>query len=230
MRISVIIVDREEITRRGISELFRSNPDFHVVGEAADAAEAVEISRAYPPDAVLLRVYSFVEDDIETLTHLRAEIPSACVVVLASSGDGQSVVGAIKSGAKGFLTTEMDPAGLMNGIRAVARGEVAFSRTAMLHIVDHLSLLPGQALPAGSVPASTRTKRALTHREVEVLSLVTQGASNRGIAQSLVISEHTVRAHLRNILDKLRLDNRIQAATWATRAGIGSDALEVVAG
>jgi DNA-binding NarL/FixJ family response regulator len=80
------------------------------------------------------------------------------------------------------------------------------------------------------VPASTRTKRALTHREVEVLSLVTQGASNRGIAESLVISEHTVRAHLRNILDKLRLDNRIQAATWATRAGIGSDALEAVAG
>ena len=224
MRISITVVDREEITRRGMAELLRSNPDFRIVGEASDATEAIDVSLAHQPDVVLLRTFSLLEDGIQTLTQLRTGMPSAGVVVMASSGDGESIIAAVKSGAKGFLTTGMDTSSLMGAIRAVARGEIAFSRAAMLHIIDHLSL-PGQAPPAGYLPARASTKCALTRREVEVLRLVTQGASNRDIAESLVISEHTVRAHLRNILDKLRLDNRIQAATWATRMGLADDGL-----
>jgi NarL family two-component system response regulator LiaR len=222
MRISVIVVDREEIIRRGTAELLRSNPDFHVVGEAPGAAEAIEISRACQPDVVLLRVYSLADEGIETLTQLKTGIPSSAgIVVLASSGDGGSVIAAVETGARGFLTTGMDASSLMSAIRTVARGEVAFSRAAILHIIDHLSL-PGQAPPRG-LPATALTKPVLTRREVEVLRLVMDGPSNREIAESLVISEHTVRAHLRNILDKLRLENRIQAATWATRMGLGTN-------
>jgi DNA-binding NarL/FixJ family response regulator len=222
MQYSVLIVDREEITRKGTVELLRSNPDFRIVGESGDAEEVVETNSAVQPDAVLFRAYSLDEDGMATLAKLKAAMPSAGVIVLASSGEGEGVIKAIKSGAKGFLTTGMPTESLMSAIRSVARGEIAFSRVAMLHVIDYLSL-PGEAPPPVYLRAKAQAKPTLTRREVEVLNLVAQGASNRHIAESLVISEHTVRAHLRNILDKLRLDNRIQAATWATRMGLGSD-------
>ena len=222
MVISILVVDREEISRKGLIELLRTSPDFRIVGEASSAAEAVEISRTHQPNTLIFETSSVQGDGVETLKQLRQGIPAAGIIVLSSYDDGKDVIAAVKAGAKGFLTTGMDTASLMSAVRTIARGEVAFSRLAMLHIIDHLSL-PGEPFPPEYLRVKARAKPTLTAREVEVLSLVSQGASNRDIAESLVISEHTVRAHLRNILDKLRLDNRIQAATWATRMGLGGD-------
>jgi len=217
---SILVVDREEVSRKGLVALLRSNPEFQTVSEACDAEEAAQVSPACQLTGVLLKTSSLQGQTIETLGKLRERFPSIGIIVLTSSLDGASVIAAVKAGAKGLVTTEMDVGNLLSAIRSVARGEVVFSRQVMLDIVDHLVLPEGKLLQ-DLKRAPMRDKPKLTAREVQVLSLVSEGASNREIAEALIISEHTVRAHLRNILDKLRLGNRIQAATWATRMGLG---------
>lgn len=216
---SILVVDRDEVSRKGLVALLRSDPEFQRVSEAGDAEEAAQVSPASQLTGVLFKTPSLQGQTIETLGKLRERFPSIGIIVLTSSLDGGSVIAAVKAGAKGLVTTEMGVGNLLSAIRSVARGEVVFSRQAMLDIVDHLVLPEGRLLQDSKKPP-VRTKPKLTAREVEVLSLVSEGANNREIAEALVISEHTVRAHLRNILDKLRLENRIQAATWAVRMGL----------
>jgi DNA-binding NarL/FixJ family response regulator len=218
MALSILVIDREQIARKGLIALLRSCTSFDKIAEAPNAATAVEFARTHAVDAAVFKAQS--NDDIRTLGQLHHDVPALGILVLAPICSGDLVVSAARAGCKGFLATDVDAQGLTTAIVAVAKGEIAFCREAMLHIVDYMSLPQESAAEDATLRSKVHSKPRLTSRELEVLDLVALGSSNRQIAEALVISEHTVRAHLRNILDKLRLDNRIQAAAWAARVGV----------
>jgi DNA-binding NarL/FixJ family response regulator len=169
-----------------------------------------------------VRTFALTDEERDGISDLHDKLPDVGILVIASKAE--QVISAVKAGARGFMTTEADTKTILEAVRSVGKGEVVFSRQAILQLVDLLSLPESKNL--GSlrlVNGISATRPKLTTREAQVLGLVARGASNKQIASSLVISEHTVRAHLRNILDKLGLENRIQAATWATRIGLDRD-------
>jgi DNA-binding NarL/FixJ family response regulator len=222
MALSLIIVDPEEISRKGLIALMRTGDELNVIGEATSLAEALEVSRARRPNIVMVKTFALSEEERKGISELHEKLPDVGILVVASKAE--QVISAVKAGARGFMTTEADTKTILDAVRSVGRGEVVFSKQAILQLVDLLSLPESKTIGSLRLMNGIKaTRPKLTTREAQVLGLVSKGASNKQIASRLVISEHTVRAHLRNILDKLGLDNRIQAATWATRLGLDRD-------
>lgn len=207
--VRVLICDDHAIVREGLRALITSEPGMEVVGEAVDGIEAVQKSRDLHPDVILLDLQMPRKNGIEAIEEIKVENPEAHILVLTSFAEDEKVFPAIKAGALGYLLKDSSPQELLEAIRDTHRGESS------LHPAIARKLIRELNRPSDLPPA----EEPLTEREVEVLRLVAQGLSNQDIAEQLVISERTVRTHVGNILDKLHLANRTQAALYAVREG-----------
>jgi NarL family two-component system response regulator LiaR len=211
--IQVLIADDHAIVREGLRWLISTEPGMVLVGEAADGIEAVAQARALDPDVILLDLEMPRKGGIEAIGEILESNPSARILVLTSFADDEKVFSAIKGGALGYLMKDSSPAELLRAIRDVYRGEPSLDPTIAQKLLRELHRTAQHPSP----PSDTEQ---LTGREVEVLKLVAQGLPNKEIADRLVVSERTVRTHVGNILGKLHLANRTQAALYAIREGL----------
>ena len=208
--IRILIADDHVIVREGIRTLLGSVPDMQVVGEAVDGADAIAQTRRLNPDVVLMDLIMPVMNGIDAIAAITRENPDVRILVLTSFSEEDMVFPAIQAGALGYLLKDSSPAQLLQAIQDVHRGQ------ASLHPSIALKLIKELKRPTTLPPA----EQPLTGRELGVLKLVAQGLTNPEIADRLVISEWTVRTHIRNILGKLHLANRTQAALYALREGL----------
>ena len=214
-KISVLIADDHPVVRQGLHSFLQLQDDLEIVGEAADGLEAVEKVAALLPDVVLMDLVMPKVDGIAAIRRITALSPSTRVLVLTSFSDDDKVFSAIKAGALGYLMKDSNPADLAEAIRAVYRGEPSLDPAIAKKLMDQLS--KGEEVIA---------EEDLTTREKDVLRLIAGGNSNREIAASLQISEKTVKNHVTNILQKLHLSDRTQAALYAVRRRMAGDESE----
>ncbi len=210
----VLVADDHILFRAGIASLIRQQEDFEVVGEAADGEEAVEKARSLVPDLILMDICMPNMGGLEALRRIKSFLPETKVVMLTVSDDESDLIEAIKCGAQGFLLKKMEPERLFETLRGACRGEAAISRQATSKVLEEFARL------AQHRSRERRPLEKLSARERQVLELIAQGATNKLIAARLGISENTAKNHLKNILDKLGLENRVQAATYALREGM----------
>ena len=198
------LVDDHALFREGLISLLSYQDDFAVAGEAEDAESALDQARALEPDIVLMDVELPGEDGVSATRRLKLEMPAVTVVMLTVHDDSQTLFEAIKAGAQGYLVKNVRSRELLEQLRGLARGEAAISRRMAARILEEIR---GQIEPFGS-------EEQLTARELEVLELVAARLSNAEIAERLVVSEHTVKNHMKSILAKLHLRSRHQAAAY----------------
>ena len=211
-KIRVLVADDHAIVRHGIYALLETEPDIQVVGEAQDGRQAIAEAQRLQPDVVLMDLVMPVVDGVEAIRRIRACQPQVRVLVLTSFGGENQVFPAIKAGALGYILKDSTPSELVQAIRQVDRGESALHPAIARMLVQELAQ-PSQRASAAD---------PLTKRELEVLQLVAAGQCDREIADRLGISEATVRTHVSNILAKLNLGSRTQAALYALREGLVS--------
>jgi len=206
--IRVLLVDDHQVVRRGLRTFLEIQEDIEVVGEAADGAEGVARTEELRPDIVLMDVKMPGTDGIEALRQLRQLDNPSRVLVVTSFTEQRTVVPALRAGAAGYVYKDVDPDALAGAIRSIHAG--------------HVLLQPevAGALLSDDTGAGAGRGTTLTEREREVLELIADGRSNREIARALVLSEKTVKTHVSNILMKLDLADRTQAALWAVRHGL----------
>lgn len=212
----VLLVDDHALFRKGFASLLLARGGVEIVGEAGDGLEAIEKARQLKPDLILMDVKMPGCSGIEATRIITADQPGTKVVMLTVSDDDETVFEAIKSGACGYLLKNLDPTELFDLLDGVSRGEAPISRPMATKILQEF------ADRTRHRPAGEQERTELTRREMEVLQLLTTGSTNRQIAATLRITENTVKNHLRNILDKLHVDNRVQAAALALREGLVS--------
>jgi len=210
--IRVLIADDHAVVREGLRSFIALEPDIEVVGEAADGVEAVEKARDLDPDIILLDIVMPKQDGLETLQQLQRESCRARVIVLTSFAEHDQIFPAIKSGAVGYQLKDSSPDQLLQAIRDVFQGQTSLHPTIATKVIEELNR-------ESDLPP---TEDPLTEREVEVLKLVALGHTNQEIAERMTISQRTVGSHVSNILDKLHLANRTQAALYALREGLAS--------
>jgi NarL family two-component system response regulator LiaR len=208
--IRILIADDHAVVRKGLITLIASEPGIEVVGEAADGIEVVLKARSLKPDVILLDMIMPRQNGLEAIHQIKREDPQARILVITSFAEDQLVFPAIKAGALGYLLKDSSPQQLLQAIYDVYNGESSLHPTIALKVIRELN--------RSSDPS--HTEDPLTARESDILKLVAQGLSNQDIAERLVISERTVGNHIGNILSKLHLANRTQAALYALREGI----------
>jgi DNA-binding NarL/FixJ family response regulator len=222
-----LLVDDHALFREGFKSLFAYEDDFEVVGEAANADEALAAARELMPDLVLMDVDMPGGDGIEATRRLVAEMPYVKVVMLTVHDEDESLFEAIKAGAQGYLVKSIRSAEMLDLLRGLANGEAPLSRATATRILEEFRRAAGANSPSATGASADSAGREdsqpaplLTLREQEVLELVARRCTNKEIAARLVISEYTVKNHLRNILSKLHLRSRVQAANYAMRQGM----------
>jgi NarL family two-component system response regulator LiaR len=208
--IRILIADDHAVVRKGLNTLIVSEPGMEVVGEAADGVEVVLKARSLKPDVILLDLIMPRQNGIEAIHQIKREDPQVRILVITSFAEDQMIFPAIKAGAQGYLLKDASPQQLLQAIRDVYKGESSLHPMVALKLIRELN--QSSHLPP--------TESPLTERELIILKLVAQGLSNQEIADRLVISERTVGNHIGNILSKLHLANRTQAALYALREGI----------
>lgn len=206
--IRVLLVDDHQVVRRGLRTFLEIQDDIEVVGEAADGAEGVARTEELRPDVVLMDIKMPGTDGIEALRRLRELDNPAKVLIVTSFTEQRTVVPALRAGASGYVYKDVDPDVLAGAIRSVHAGHVLLQPE-----------VAGALLAQDEPGTGTGRGSTLTEREREVLGLIADGRSNREIARALVLSEKTVKTHVSNILMKLDLADRTQAALWAVRHG-----------
>lgn len=213
--LSVLVADDHRLFRQGLIGLMQTRPDLvQVVGEAATGGEAIALASQRRPDLVLMDIKMPEGNGLEALARIRQDVPATAVVMLTASEADSDLQEAVRLGAAGYMLKDLDAGELFELIAGVAQGEAAMTRTMAAR------LLKGLAQGAGSEADEEPLLDTLTERELEVLQLVARGVSNPEIAETLCITINTVKTHLRNILDKLQVDNRTQAATYAVQKGL----------
>ena len=210
--IRLMVVDDHAIIRKGIRAVLELVPDMELVAEAANGLQAVEQDKLLQPDVILMDLVMPEVDGIEAIRRIKLDRPSARILVLTTFAGEDLVFPAIKAGALGYHLKDSSPEVLIEAIREVYRGE------ASLHPVIARKVLHELSAPSENPP----TTDPLTPRELEVLSLLAQGDENREIAEKLVISQATARTHVSNIISKLHLASRTQAALYALKEGLTS--------
>jgi len=213
----VLLVDDHVLFRKGVASILMGHPDLEVVGEASNGFEAQEKARETMPDVILMDIHMPGGSGLEAVATIKREMPHVKIIMLTVSEDEDDLFTAIKNGAQGYLLKNLNPEDLFKMLEAVRRNEPALSPAMMTRILNEFRQ------PSHSQEPPQPVCEELTPRELEVLQQVVRGATNREIAETLCIAENTVKIHLRNILEKLHLQNRIQAATYALREGLVDD-------
>ena len=212
--IRVLLVDDDALMRAGLDAIFSSDDAIEVVGEASDGRLAVERVRGLRPDVVLMDVRMPDVDGIAATREVVAVAPDARVVILTTFEDDEYIFGALTAGASGFLLKRTSPELLIDAIKAVAAGDSLLSPSVTRRVIDRMA-----ALPSGEAVLDRRVD-VLTAREREVLEQLARGLSNAEIAGALVIEESTVKTHVKRILMKLGLRDRVQAVIFAYESGL----------
>ncbi len=208
-KINVMLVDDHAIVRQGLRTYLELQPDIQVVGEASDGKQAISMVRELLPDVVLMDLVMPNTDGVEATRAITALSPSTRVIVLTSFSEDEKVFASIKAGAQGYLMKDVLPQDLVAAIRTVYRGEAQLDPEIARKLMQEFTN-----------PQPTAPKHDLTERELEVLTLIAHGKSNKDISEDLVLSEKTVKTHVSNILQKLHLSDRTQAAVYALRQKI----------
>jgi DNA-binding NarL/FixJ family response regulator len=212
--IRVLIADDQAVVRGGLKLILEAQDDLEVVGEAADGSEAVECVRALQPDVVLMDIRMPILDGIEATRRLVAAGADSRVLVLTTYGLDEFVYAALKAGAAGFLVKTESPERLVEAVRVIAAGEALLAPDITRRLIDRfLAAAPPNAQPPAALAE-------LTIREREVLEQLARGRSNAEIAQTLYISEGTVKTHVARILAKLDVRDRVQAVVYAYECGL----------
>ncbi len=214
--IKVMVVDDHTLFRRGITAVLANQESLEVVGEASDGLEAIEKTREISPDVVLMDLNMPRCSGLEAIQALQAEMPQVNVLVLTVSEMETDLFAAMKFGARGYLLKKAEPEELVHAILHIAQGGAIVSPLMATKLLTEFKDL---AAGVKSKPVE-EADADLSPREGEVLQLVAQGATNKEIADSLFISENTVKTHLRSIMEKLHLANRSQAAAYAVKRGL----------
>lgn len=235
--IRVLLVDDHVLVRKGIASLLATQDDIQVVGEAGDGYEALTKAEELMPDVILMDISMPRCDGLKAIDLIKKEMPYVKIVMLTYSDDDENLFEAIKRGAQGYLLKDLQPEVLISSIRGAARGEAPISGSMAAKLLNELSPRSKAPAAAGEQEEGERDEAwmegarwgeggrgrrpdILTKREKEVLVLVSEGLSNREIAERLYIAENTVKNHLRNILEKLHMHNRAQAVAYAIREGL----------
>ncbi len=208
--VRVLLVDDHAVVRQGLRTFLDLQADLTVVGEAKDGVEALQLARELAPQVVLMDLMMPRMDGIEAVRRMKAAQPEIQIIVLTSFGDDQKVFAAIRAGATGFLLKDVSPQDLALAIHAARRGEASLAPGIAMKLLQEI------AIGGGHGPE----EHALTEREHAVLALIARGRSNRQISEELSISEKTVKTHVSNILTKLHLEDRTQAAIYALKEGL----------
>ncbi len=212
---TVLIVDDHPLFRRGVAQLLAMDPEIQVIGEAADKAGALEMTRRHEPDLILLDLNLKSESGLDILAELKEEDPSRRIVMLTVSDAPDDLMHAIRTGADGYLLKDMEPEDLLSRLREALTGKTVIS--------DALAGRLAAALRAEAQDATRKSDRdlaVLTDREQAVLRCVADGQSNKLIARTLSITEGTVKVHVKHMLKKLNFRSRVEAAVWATELGM----------
>ncbi len=214
MTVRVLLVDDDDLMRAGLHSVLSSDETIEVVGEAGDGREAVESARTLTADVVLMDVRMPGLDGIAATRELLAVSPEAKVVILTTFEQDDYVFGALNAGASGFLLKRTSPEELIAAVHTVAAGEALLSPSVTRTVIERMAQQP--------TPDTSSRERLdeLTPREREVLELIARGLSNGEIASALVVEESTVKTHVKRILRKLRLRDRVQAVTFAYESGL----------
>ena len=215
-KIKVLLVDDHSLFREGLANILNGQPDFQVVGEASDGLEALVKARELRPDLILMDITMPGVNGLEATQLVKKELPSATIVMLTVRDDNEDLFEAIRNGAQGYLLKSMRSWELVEHLRAAMRGEAAMPAALGGRMLQEFRRIGHQ--PAGR--GDQATPPALTRREQDVLSLVAECATDQDIAEQLNISIHTVKSHMRNILAKLQLSRRHEAALYAVREGL----------
>lgn len=209
MATRVLVVDDHLLSRKGVVSILSSYSMFEIVGEATNGREALEKTRELMPDLILMDIRMPGGSGLEATRLIKEEMPYVKIVILSVSDDVQDFFEAIKKGAQGYLLKNMEPEYWLDYIKSIIQGEAPISRELASKILQEFSLHPADL-----------SGNKLSEREQEVLLLVSQGLGNKDIGKNLYISESTVKNHLRNILAKLHLQNRMQLIAFAYKNGL----------
>ncbi len=214
--ITVLLVDDHAVVRQGVRAFLETQPDIHIVAEAESGERAVREAIRYAPDVVLMDLVMPGMDGVAATREVKRVSPRSQVIVLTSYHDDEHIFPAIRAGALSYLLKDVAPEELAQAVRMAARGEAMLHPRVAARLMAEL-----QAARHGPEPPSAFAD--LTERELEVLRLIAEGLSNAAIAERLVIGERTVKSHVSNILSKLHLADRTQAAVYAWRQGLMKD-------
>ena len=208
-KIGILIVDDHPIVRQGIMSFLASEDELEIKGEAGNGEEAIELAEKLVPDVVIMDIVMPGMDGIEALQQIKRSRPNTRIIIFTSFAQDDKVLPAIRAGADGYLLKGIPPAELVDAIKSVCDGEAALhpdiARKLMLHISDR---------------AKIDTEETLTPREIEILELIAKGLSNNEIAKRLIISNRTVKTHVSNILHKLNMTHRVQAALYVANKNL----------
>lgn len=205
----ILIVDDHSHAREGIREILEEYEDFLIIGEGKNGEEAIKLTEELMPDIILMDIQMPVMNGLEATKRIKLKFPYVKIVMITVSDDITDLFDALKKGAQGYLLKNIQSEAWYEYLKAFALDEVPMSKEIAFQILKDF-------------PQSTMTKEKtpLSTRELEVLQLVAKGLSNREISETLFISEHTVKSHLKNILSKLHLDNRVQLTSYAFQQGL----------
>ncbi|MDI6690148.1 MAG: response regulator transcription factor [Actinomycetota bacterium] len=212
-KIKVLLADDHAILREGMRLLLEKESDMEVIGEAADGEEAIEKTREFLPDVVVMDIGMPKLNGLEATRRVKAENPHIGVLVLTIYEDDEYVFNLLKTGATGYLLKKVAASELVNAIRAVHHGELLLSTSIAKKLIDNYIQEPKK-------PKEKKFCDGLTDREIEILKLIAQGASNKEIAEKLYLSVKTVETHRTHIFRKLDIHDRTQAAAYAIRKGL----------
>lgn len=213
-KIRILVVDDQNVVREGMVAILSLQNDMEVVGEAVNGIEAVQLARRTKPDVILLDMVMPLQDGLATIPKLKEISPNFRILVLSSFAESNRVYQAIKTGALGYMLKDTPRAELLQAVREVARGQASLHPSIALQVI--------QDFERPTTSHSISFNEHLTRREMETLRLIARGLSNQEIACTLVVNERTIAKYVSNVLNKLHLANRTQAALYAIREGIST--------
>lgn len=211
-KIRILVVDDQNVVRDGVVTMLSFQPDFEVVGEAQNGIHAIEVARRTKPDVVLLDMIMPMQGGLATIPIIKEILPNVCILVLTSFAESDLVFQAIKAGALGYLLKDTSRLQLIQSIRDVADGKAFIHPSVAMKVIQEFDETDEQ----------NSIIEALTQRELETLKLIARGFSNQEIALFLHVHERTIAKYVSNILKKLQVSNRTQAALYAVRNGIAA--------